>query len=57
MIRRDLALAAEDAPELVAVVRRLATDRMLLGRMEQAGRRWVEGRELRETVREIMHLA
>ncbi|MHB1929016.1 MAG: MGDG synthase family glycosyltransferase [Acidimicrobiales bacterium] len=51
MIRRDLALAADDVPALVAAVQRLATDPALYARMEQAGRNWVEGRDLRESVR------
>jgi diacylglycerol O-acyltransferase len=56
MARRNLALVAHDAPSLVEVVSRLASDRILLARMEQAGRSWVEGRELRESVLEITRL-
>lgn len=53
MIRRDLALQADDVPALVAAVARLASDPELYARMEQAGRAWVEGRDLRESVREM----
>lgn len=53
MIRRDLALQADDVPQLVAAVTRLATDTELFDRMQQAGSAWVEGRDLRESVREM----
>ncbi len=53
MIRRDLALQADDVPALVEAVERLATDPGLYARMEQAGRNWVQGRDLRESVRQM----
>lgn len=56
MIRRDLALEARDGSTLVATVRRLSTDERLMSRMEQAGRAWVEGRDLRDSVREMQWL-
>lgn len=51
MMRRDLALEANDISELVSVVRELATDQVLMARMEHAGREWCKGRELSESVR------
>lgn len=51
MMRRDLALEANDIGELVSVVRELATDQVLMARMEHAGREWCRGRELRDSVR------
>jgi len=51
MMRRDLALEANDVRELVSVVRELATDQVLMARMEHAGREWCKGRELRDSVR------
>lgn len=51
MMRRDLALEANDVSELVSVVRQLATDQVLMARMEHAGREWCKGRELRDSVR------
>lgn len=56
MVRRDLALEAGDVAGLVSAVRRLASDPVLLGRMEEAGRRWVEGRDLRDSVRQMEQL-
>lgn len=56
MIRRDLAIVAHDVPALVSVVRRLASDAELMGRMELAGQTWVEGRDLRVSVREMEQL-
>ena len=53
MIRRDLALRADDVPALVEAVGRLAGDLALYERMERAGREWVEGRDLRESVRRM----
>lgn len=51
MMRRDLALEANDIGELVSVVRELATDQVLMARMEHAGREWCRGRDLRDSVR------
>jgi UDP-N-acetylglucosamine:LPS N-acetylglucosamine transferase len=53
MVRRDLALEARGVPELVEQIRRLRTNSSLLGRLEQAGQRWVEGRDLRRSLAEI----
>ncbi|HLI00350.1 MAG TPA: glycosyltransferase [Acidimicrobiales bacterium] len=53
MVRRNLAVVAEDVPALVRVVRQLATDEALMARMEEAGREWVDGRDLRNSVREM----
>jgi UDP-N-acetylglucosamine:LPS N-acetylglucosamine transferase len=53
MLTRDLALVANDVAELVAVTRELATDQVLMARMEHAGREWCKGRELRDSVREM----
>lgn len=53
MISRDLALRADDLPALVDAVERLAGDPELYARMERAGRKWVEGRDLRESVRRM----
>lgn len=53
MVRRNLALEADDVPSLVRAVRQLATDEALYARMEHAGRAWVEGRDLRESVRQM----
>jgi diacylglycerol O-acyltransferase / wax synthase len=53
MVKRNLALEARDVPDLVAQIRRLRTDQDLLRDMEQAGERWVEGRDLRRSVAEI----
>lgn len=51
MMRRDLALRADDISELVSVVRELATDQVLMARMEHAGREWCKDRELCDSVR------
>jgi UDP-N-acetylglucosamine:LPS N-acetylglucosamine transferase len=51
MMRRDLALEANDVGELVSVVRELASDQVLMARMEHAGREWCKGRELCDSVR------
>jgi|SRR5579863_6592790 len=51
MVRRNLAVVAEDVHDLVSVVRQLASDEVLMARMEHAGRTWGEGRELRASVR------
>lgn len=56
MIRRDLAMIAEDVPGLVSVVRQLSCDEVLMARMEHAGRVWVQGRDLRDSVREMEQL-
>jgi diacylglycerol O-acyltransferase / wax synthase len=56
MIRRDLAVLAKDVPSLVSVVRQLSSDEVLMARMEHAGRVWVEGRDLRDSVREMEQL-
>jgi diacylglycerol O-acyltransferase len=56
MVRRDLALVAEDATGLAQQVRRLATDDTLLKRMERAGQDWVTGRDLRESVADMAEL-
>lgn len=53
MVRRGLALAVDDVPDLVAAVRRLATDQTLMARMKQAGADWTYGRDLRNSVREM----
>lgn len=53
MVRRDLALVADDVAGLVNQIRRLVTDETLLRRMEHAGRAWVEGRDLRDSVAEM----
>lgn len=53
MVRRDLAVAAADVPDLVRVVQRLSSDRALLTRMEHAGQAWVDGRDLRASVRQM----
>ncbi|HET9094247.1 MAG TPA: glycosyltransferase [Solirubrobacteraceae bacterium] len=56
MMRRDLALVANDITELVSVVRELATDQVLMARMEHAGREWCRGRELQDSVRGMAEL-
>lgn len=56
MVRRDLAVVARDVPGLVSVVRELASDEVSMARMEHAGRVWVEGRDLRDSVREMGEL-
>jgi UDP-N-acetylglucosamine:LPS N-acetylglucosamine transferase len=56
MMRRDLALEANDVSELVSVVRELATDQVLMARMEHAGREWCKGRDLRDSVRAMNDL-
>ncbi|MGH2872001.1 MAG: MGDG synthase family glycosyltransferase [Solirubrobacteraceae bacterium] len=56
LIRRDLALVADDVPALVAVVARLAGDRALMARMQEAGERWAHGRDLCDDVREMGRL-
>ncbi len=53
MVRRSLALEAGDVPGLVDAVRQLGTDEALYARMEHAGRAWVDGRDLRESVRQM----
>ncbi|MHB1999608.1 MAG: MGDG synthase family glycosyltransferase [Solirubrobacteraceae bacterium] len=53
MVRRELAVLAPDVPDLVDVVARLASDAELMARLEQAGRTWVQGRELRDSIREM----
>ena len=56
MVRRDLALVADDATGLAHQVRRLVTDDTLLKRMERAGQDWVTGRHLRDSVAEMAEL-
>lgn len=56
MMSRDLALVANDVSELVSVTRELATDQVLMARMEHAGREWCKGRELRDSVRAMNEL-
>lgn len=56
MMTRDLALVAHNVDELVAVTRELATDQVLMARMEHAGREWCRGRELRDSVRAMNEL-
>jgi UDP-N-acetylglucosamine:LPS N-acetylglucosamine transferase len=51
MMRRDLALVANDVAQLVSVVRELASDQVLMARMEHAGREWCRDRELLDSVR------
>ncbi len=53
MLRRELAVLAPEVPDLVNVVRELASDDVLMARLEHAGRTWVQGRDLRESVREM----
>lgn len=53
MVRRELAVLAPELPDLVSVVRELATDRAMMARLEHAGRQWVNGRDLRDSVREM----
>lgn len=53
MVRRDLAVVAEDVRGLVSVVCQLSCDEVLMARLEHAGRVWVEGRDLRDSVREM----
>ena len=53
MVRRDLAVQARNVPELVEQIRRLRTDEELLHKMERAGESWVQGRDLRRSIREI----
>lgn len=56
MMIRDLALVAHNVTELVSVTRELATDQVLMARMEHAGREWCKGRELRDSVRNMNEL-
>jgi len=56
MVRRNLAVVAQDVPGLLSVVRQLASDEVLMARMEHAGRLWVEGRDLRTSVKEMEEL-
>jgi UDP-N-acetylglucosamine:LPS N-acetylglucosamine transferase len=56
MVRRRLAVEARDVPDLVSQIRRLRTDRDLMGSMEQAGESWVHGRDLRRSIGEIRDL-
>jgi UDP-N-acetylglucosamine:LPS N-acetylglucosamine transferase len=53
MVRRDLAVEAEDVPGLVEQIRRLRTVPELMRKMEDAGEVWVEGRDLLRSVDEI----
>jgi UDP-N-acetylglucosamine:LPS N-acetylglucosamine transferase len=53
MVRRDLAVQADDVPELVEQVRRLRTDPVLLAKLESAGENWARGRDLRHSLAEI----
>ncbi len=53
MVRRKLAVEARDVPGLVEQIRRLRTDQELMATMEQAGEKWVEGRDLRRSIGEI----
>ncbi len=53
MVRRKLAVEARDVPGLVEQIRRLRTDKELMATMEQAGEKWVEGRDLRRSIGEI----
>ncbi len=43
MVARDLALVAQNVAELVSVTRELATDQVMMARMEHAGREWCRG--------------
>lgn len=56
MVRRELALVANDVEELVAAVRKLVSDEVLMARLEHAGRAWTEGRDLRASVRQMEEL-
>jgi UDP-N-acetylglucosamine:LPS N-acetylglucosamine transferase len=53
MVRRHLAVEADDMGQLVAQVERLRTDPQWLRTMEKAGEDWVKGRDLLASVREI----
>lgn len=53
MVRRHLAVEADDVAELVAQVKRLRTDPQWLRTMEKAGEEWVRGRDLGLSVGEI----
>lgn len=53
MVRRHLAVEADDVAELVAQVKRLRTDPQWLRTMEKAGEEWVRGRDLRLSAGEI----
>jgi UDP-N-acetylglucosamine:LPS N-acetylglucosamine transferase len=56
MVRRDLALEARDVGGLVAQLRRLRSDPVLLGRMQNAAELWGEGLSLQQSVDEIAAL-
>lgn len=56
MVRRDLALVADDVAGLVAQIRQLVTDETLMRRMEHAGRVWVGDRDLADSVAEMASL-
>lgn len=56
MARRHLALVAEDVPELVNQVTRLATDGELSDRLRQAGQSWAADRDLRHNLAEMAAL-
>jgi diacylglycerol O-acyltransferase len=53
MVRRHLAVEADDVAQLVAQVKRLRTDSQWLRTMEKAGEEWVRGRDLRLSLGEI----
>ncbi|MHB1498447.1 MAG: MGDG synthase family glycosyltransferase [Acidimicrobiales bacterium] len=53
MVRRPLAVEADDVAQLVAQVKRLRTDSQWLRTMEKAGEEWVRGRDLRLSLGEI----
>jgi UDP-N-acetylglucosamine:LPS N-acetylglucosamine transferase len=57
MIRRNLALRADDVEALADAISRLATDETLLHRMERAAETWRGDRELRQSVEELRLVA
>jgi diacylglycerol O-acyltransferase len=54
MLRRDLAVQADDVAELAEAVRSLASDQTLLHRMERAVEAWRGTRQLRRSVEELL---
>jgi UDP-N-acetylglucosamine:LPS N-acetylglucosamine transferase len=56
LVKRDLAVEAEDLPAFVEQIRRLSTDTRLLSRLEQSAEAWAAGREMRGSLAEIEDL-
>ncbi|MGH9122804.1 MAG: glycosyltransferase, partial [Acidimicrobiales bacterium] len=56
LVRRGLALRADDVPALVSSVGRLHADETLRNRMSHAGEAWSAGRDLRDMVRQMEEL-